>query len=398
MKEKKENFFNVWITGLTSFFTDISSEMVYPLLPLYLTLHLGAGTEIVGLVEGVAESLASLLKVFSGYISDKVGKRKPLAVMGYASSALGKFFLYISTSWWWVLLGRVVDRFGKGVRTAPRDAIIADSTDSSKRGQAFGLHRTLDTLGAVIGTILAYYFFFRYQKEPGVYNLVFLWALLPAFLGVVILLFVRETGKGKREGRILQISRWRDLSPRLKGFLLVVFLFTLGNSSNQFLILRAKDIGFTAAQAILLYLTFNVIYSLSSYPAGKISDKIGRRTLLVLGYLAYGLVYLGFAFFSTSYLIWSLFGLYGIYMGFTEGVEKALVADLSPVDLRATVIGLHATLVGLGLFPASFIAGLLWRFFGAQAPFLFGGFLGLLASLGMFIVLRLPDSTTPSSG
>jgi MFS family permease len=170
-----------------------------------------------------------------------------------------------------------------------------------------------------------------------------------------------------------------------------VLLFTLGNSSNQFLILRAKNIGFTAAQAILLYLTFNLVYGLSAYPAGKFSDKVGRRILLVSGYLAYGLVYFGFAAFKQPYFIWTLFALYGIYMGFTEGVEKALVTDLSPSELRATVIGLHATLVGLGLFPASLIAGLLWRFLGAQAPFFFGGALGIAASLGMLLVLKLPD-------
>lgn len=365
--------------------------MIYPLLPLYLTLRLGVGPEIVGVIEGIAESLASLLKVFSGFISDKLGKRKPLAILGYASSTVGKFFLYISTSWWWVLLGRVVDRFGKGVRTAPRDAIIADSTKPSNRGQAFGLHRALDTLGAVFGIVIAYFLFINFQKKTEIYNLIFLFSLIPAFLGVLVLSLVKETGRGKKERKAFDLSCFKDLPLRLKGFLVVIFLFTLGNSSNQFLILRAKNIGFTVAQSILLYLVFNIVYSLSSYPAGKISDRVGRRALIVLGYLSYGLVYLGFAFPTHFYLIWALFAFYGIYMGFTEGVEKALVADLSPLDLRATVIGLHATLVGLGLFPASFLAGVLWQFFGARAPFIFGGAMGVLASLGMLYVLRLPE-------
>jgi MFS family permease len=391
MNSKRKSFFNVWITGATSFLTDVSTEMVYPLLPLYLTLRLGVGPEVVGFIEGIAESLSSLLKVFSGYLSDRVGKRKPLAISGYALSTLGKFFLYISTSWWWVLLGRVVDRFGKGVRTAPRDAIIGDSVPSLKRGQAFGLHRALDTFGAVSGVALAYYFFLHLKEKASAFNSIFLLSLIPAFLGVIILTFARETGQGKRQREHIKLSTWKDLPPRLKGFLIVVLLFTLGNSSNQFLILRAKNIGFTAAQAILLYLTFNLVYGLSAYPAGKFSDKVGRRILLVSGYLAYGLVYFGFAAFKQPYFIWTLFALYGIYMGFTEGVEKALVTDLSPSELRATVIGLHATLVGLGLFPASLIAGLLWRFLGAQAPFFFGGALGIAASLGMLLVLKLPD-------
>lgn len=391
MNKEKKNFFNVLITGTTSFLTDISTEMVYPLLPLYLTLRLGAGPEVIGLIEGIAESLASLLKVFSGYLSDIAGKRKPLAIFGYASSTVGKLFLYLSTSWWWVLLGRVVDRFGKGVRTAPRDAIIGDSIPTSKRGQAFGLHRTLDTLGAVIGVALAYYFFIHFQEKATVFNSIFLLSLIPAFLGVIILSFAKETGQGKRQREHLKLPSWKNLPPRLKGFLIVVLLFTLGNSSNQFLILRAKDVGFSVTQAILLYLTFNLVYILSAYPAGKLSDKVGRRRLLVLGYLAYGLVYLGLAVYKQAYFIWALFGLYGIYMGFTEGVEKALVTDLSPFELRATVIGLHASLVGLGLFPASLIAGFLWRFFGAPAPFFFGGALGVAASLGMLLVLRLPD-------
>lgn len=390
MKRKNKNFFNIWVTGITSFLTDVSTEMVYPLLPLYLTLRLGAGPEIVGVIEGIAESLASFLKVFSGFISDKLGKRKPLAIFGYAFSTVGKFFLYISTSWWWVLLGRGIERFGKGVRTAPRDAIIADSCDYSNRGQAFGLHRTLDTLGAVVGITIAYFLFINLQGRSSIYNSIFLFSLLPAILGVLLLFLVKETGKGKREGKVQPLSSFKNLPLRLKGFLMVVFLFTLGNSSNQFLILRANNIGFTASESILLYLLFNIVYGLSSYPAGKISDKVGRRALIVLGYLSYGLVYFGFAFFAHSYLILSLFALYGIYMGFTEGIEKALVADLSPVDLRATVIGLHATLVGLGLFPASFLAGVLWRFWGAEAPFIFGGAMGVLASLGMLYVLRLP--------
>ncbi|MFQ6058589.1 MAG: MFS transporter [Anaerolineae bacterium] len=378
--------FNVIILGLTSFLTDTSTEMVYPLLPLYLTTRLGASPAIVGLIEGIAESLASLLKVFSGYISDRVGRRKPLAILGYASSTVGKFLLYLSTSWGWVLGGRVVDRFGKGVRTAPRDALIADSTAQARRGGAYGLHRALDTAGAVVGVALAYYFLTAYRGD---YTAVFLYSLIPAGLGVAILLLARE-----RAGRIPVTSqaqspslRWSALPRRLQAFLIVVLLFALGNSSNQFLLLRAQNLGFTAQTVLLLYLAYNLVYALISYPAGRLSDRIGRKTLLVLGYLFYGLVYLGFALVQAPAYVWSLFAAYGLYIAFTEGVEKALMADIAPLELRATLIGLHATFVGIGLLPASLLAGLLWNLFGAAAPFYFGGGLGLLAALGLWLVI-----------
>jgi len=378
--------FNVIILGLTSFLTDVSSEMVYPLLPLYLTTRLGASPSIVGLIEGIAESLASLLKVFSGYVSDRVRRRKALAILGYSSSAVGKFLLYLSTSWGWVLGGRVVDRFGKGVRTAPRDALIADSTPPERRGRAYGLHRALDTAGAAVGVILAYRFLTAYRGD---YTAVFLYSLIPAALGVAILFLARERrvmiGVVASE-RPLSFS-WDALPTRLKAFLIVVLLFALGNSSNQFLLLRAKDVGFAPHTVLLLYLAYNIVYALFSYPAGRLSDRIGRKTLLVLGYLFYGLVYLGFALVQNRAHLWSLFAAYGLYIAFTEGVEKALVADIAPMELRATLIGLHATFVGIGLLPASFLAGILWDTLGAAAPFYFGGGLGLLAALGLWLVI-----------
>jgi len=377
--------FNVIITGITSFLTDISSEMIYPLLPLYLTIQLGASPAIVGLIEGIAESLASLLKVFSGYISDRVQKRKGLAMLGYASSTVGKFLLFLSTSWVWVLGGRVVDRFGKGVRTAPRDALIADSTAKERRGRAFGLHRALDTAGAVVGVGLAYYFL---TTRQGDYKAVFLYSLIPAALGVAVLSLARETKAVKATASERPLSfNWSALPTRLKAFLAVVLLFTLGNSSNQFLLLRAKNLGFTPESVLLLYMAYNIIYALFSYPAGRLSDRIGRKSLLVAGYIFYGLVYFGFALVREASYLWLLFAAYGLYIALTEGVQKALMADLAPVELRATLIGLHATFVGIGLFPASFLAGILWDAFGAPAPFYFGGAMGLLAALGLWLFI-----------
>jgi len=375
---------NIILLGLVSLLTDISSEMIYPLVPLYLVGKLGVTPAIVGLIEGIAESLASLLKVFSGAVSDKFQKRKPLAIFGYGLSELFKIPIILAVSWTWVLWGRIGDRFGKGVRTAPRDALIAESVVPGKMGWAFGLHRMLDTLGAVIGVALAFYFFTRYE---GNYKAVFIWSLIPASLGVGLLFLLREV-KGKNKNLKKQFSvNWHSLHPRLKKFLIVVFLFALGNSSNQFLLLRASDLGYSTQDIILLYLVFNVIYTLAAFPAGALSDRIGRRALLVAGYLFYGLVYLGFAIVSKGQHLWLLFGFYGVYNAVTEGVEKALVAEISPEDQKATLLGLHATLVGIGLLPASIIGGVLWKYFGASATFYFGGVMGLLAAAGLAVVL-----------
>ncbi len=377
--------FNIIILGVTSFLTDISSEMIYPILPIFLVTTLGASPAILGLIEGAAESLASLLKVFSGYFSDKIRQRKPFAMFGYASSALGKLFLYISASWAYVLIGRVIDRFGKGVRTAPRDAIIADSSKDGKRGAAFGLHRAMDTLGAIAGVSIAYFLVTNFK---GPLRNIFLFSLIPAFFGVLFLFLVKEK-KNEPKGASKKLEfKWSALDKRLRLFLIFTFIFTLGNSSNQFLLLRAKNMGGSVPQVILFYLVYNITYFLFSYPASYLSDKIGRKKLLVLGYLFYGLVYLGFARNQSLNMFWLLFGFYGLYSGFTEGVEKALVTDISPQNLRATAIGLHAGLVGIGLLPASLLAGLLWKFIGAAAPFYFGGFMGITASVGFWFILR----------
>jgi len=379
--------FNIIILGLTSLLTDIGSEMVYPLIPLFLVQQLGATPAVVGLIEGVAESLASLLKVYSGRISDKMQRRKPLAMAGYASSAVAKVFIIAAVSWGWVLAGRLGDRFGKGVRTAPRDALIADSSDPAQKGKAFGLHRTLDTAGAVIGVALAYYLFTSYHGD---YRQVFIWSLVPAMLGVLVLGLAREAKVLTPWTGAKDLSlNWQALNPRLKGFLVVVFLFALGNSSNQFLLLRAADLGMSAAQVILLYLVFNVSYALIAYPAGVLSDKIGRRQLLIAGYLIYSAVYFSFARVDDAGQLWLLFVIYGLYNGVTEGVEKALVADVAPQQHRATMLGLHATLMGIGLLPASLLAGLIWSYFGAAYTFYFGGMMGLLAALGLAVVLKM---------
>jgi MFS family permease len=377
--------FNIILLGITSLLTDISSEMVYPLLPVFLVTTLGASPAILGLIEGIAESLSSLLKVFSGYFSDKLKSRKPFTISGYALSTVGKFFLYIASSWGFILCGRIIDRMGKGIRTAPRDAIIADSAKIEARGAAFGLHRAMDTIGASLGVLLAYILVSRFGRDL---RPIFLFSLIPAFLGVFFLFFIREK-KNQPEPRKEKLQlNWRSLDKRLKLFLLFTLIFTLGNSSNQFLLLRAKTQGVSTPGVILLYLVYNIVYCLVAYPASRLSDKIGRKKILVLGYFFYGLVYLGFALNQSFSAFWVLFGFYGLYIGFTEGVEKALITDISAVNLRATTIGLHASLVGIGLLPASLLAGILWKFFGAAAPFYFGGFMGVVSSLGLWFILK----------
>ena len=383
----------VLILGFVSLLTDISSEMVYPLLALYLTTTLGASPAIVGIIEGIAESLASLLKAYSGYVSDKVQRRKPLAILGYSSATIGRLFLFFSTSWSWVLWGRVIDRFGKGVRTAPRDALIAEASDAGRLGHSFGLHRALDTLGAVIGIAIAYFLF---TSTHGNYTRIFLYSMIPGIIGVLLLFSVKEKKPRLKSAKVHPLAGWRNLSPRLKAFFLVAFLFTLGNSSNQFLLLRANYLGFKAADVILVYLLYNIVYALSAYPAGRLSDHIGRRTLLVCGYLFYGIVYLGFSMASASWHVWGLFGVYGLYSGLTEGVEKALVAELCPVEGKATMLGIHATIVGIGLLPASVIGGLLWKMISPEATFYFGGAAGLLSAFGMYLVVpKLTQAACP---
>ncbi len=377
--------FNIMILGITSLLTDISSEMIYPILPVFLVSTLGASPAILGLIEGIAESVASLLKVFSGYWSDKMKKRKPFTIFGYANSAAGKLFLFFANSWTFVLFGRIIERFGKGVRTAPRDALIAEATGSGKTGAAFGLHRSLDALGAVGGVILSYFFVVYYK---GNIRNIFLISLVPAFLGVMFLFLVKEKRAVVEKSAPRIKFEWKTLDKKLKPFLIFTFVFTLGNSSNQFLLLRAKNAGNPLTAVILLYLVYNISRVIFTYPASRLSDKIGRKKILVLGYFIYGLVYLGFALNTSLSMFWLLFGVYGLYMGFTEGVEKALITDISPHHLKATTMGLHATLVGIGLLPASLLAGLLWKFIGPAAPFYFGAVMGITSSAGLWFILK----------
>jgi MFS family permease len=379
------------LLGLTSLLTDISSEMVYPLLPFFLTATLGAGPAALGLIEGIAESSSSILKLVSGMLSDRIRRKRIFAILGYGASAAGKAVLYVAGSWTVVFGGRLLDRIGKGIRTAPRDALIAENAAQGGAGKAFGLHRAMDTAGAAIGVILAWWFL---TTRPGDYTTVIFWSIVPAVLGVVLLFFVTERAGAAMQKQV-RLARWHALSPSLRRFLIVALIFSLGNSSNTFLLLRAAGFGFTPATIVLLYLVYNLSYALLSYPAGHLSDAIGRRTIVTVGYLLYAGVYAGFAWLgpgSGSWVPWVLFSVYGVYSAATDGVEKALIAELAPSDLRASAIGLHAMIVGAGLFPASLLAGVIWSATGPELALGVGAVTGAAAAaLLMFWALR-PDA------
>lgn len=376
---------NIVLLGLVSMFVDMSSEMVYPLIPIYLTSVLGATPAILGVIEGIAESLASLLKVFSGYIADKYRNKKQLTIWGYSAAIAYKAILLLAASWSGVLVARVVDRIGKGIRTAPRDALIAESCQNTNLGGSFGLHKMLDMLGSALGILIAYFLvvssFFSFKA-------VFIVSIIPAVLGVLILLMVREKRDGS-SGHTQIVFNFRELDWRFKAFLIIAFTFTLGNSSNAFLLLKAQSAGYNAQTVILLYFAYNLVASILAWPSGRLSDKIGRRALLVSGYTLFGLVYIGFALFTSQAAMLALFVVYGAYTAFTSGAERALITELAPPNLKGTLLGMHATLVGIALLPASVFAGILWNAFGAAAPFWFGGCLGLLAALAISIVLRI---------
>jgi len=380
--KKKKVVSNIVLLGLVSMFVDMSTEMVYPLVPLFLTATLGASPAIVGVIEGIAESIASLLKVFSGYIGDVYHNKKRLAFAGYSASVFYKIFLILSTSWFGVLVARVIDRTGKGIRTAPRDALVAQSSDGKKLGWSFGLHKMLDMAGSSLGVVFAYIFVatnFGFHKA-------FLFSIIPAVIGILIILAVREDKSCETPCEKLKL-KGLNLDGKVKTYLAVIFVFCLGNSSNTFLLLKAQEQGFSASQVILLYLIFNVAASTLAIPSGKLSDKFGRSRILVPGYLIYGLVYLGFAFLSSKPAIVLLFIAYGAYNAFISGAERAFIAENSPTGLKGTILGLYGMLQGIGLLLSSIIAGLMWDNINSSAPFLFGGILGIASAVIIEIIL-----------
>jgi len=384
---------NVTIAGLVSFFMDVSSEMIYPLVPLFLANVLGVSKSAIGLIEGIAESTASLLKVFSGWFSDRIGNRKWLMAIGYGISTLSRPLVALAAGWHHVMGSRFIDRFGKGIRTAPRDALIAESADRAYLGRAFGFHRAMDTLGAVVGPAIAFFLLGLFSNN---YRIVFWLSMIPGTIAVLlIILFITEkktvaAAHADRPRLTMKHFDWR-----FKFFVAIAGLFALGNSSDVFLILRAQQIGISTIMIPVVYLLFNLVYSLSSIPAGMAADRFGKKRVILLGFMLFAILYYGFAVASTTRAIWILFGFYGLFMGLTEGIQKAFLSTIIPQDFKATAFGVYNTVIGVAMFPASLIGGWLWDNLGASATFYFGAITAAISAIlfiAFIFVIRENDS------
>ena len=384
MKNKFGVSKNVFVLGLVSFFNDVASEMIYPIVPIFLTSVLGAPVAVVGLIEGIAESTASILKAVSGWLSDKFRKRKPFVIVGYSFSAISKIILSLAYSWPFVLFARFIDRFGKGTRTSARDALIAENSDNSARGRSFGFHRALDTLGAVVGPLIALLAIHFLDNN---FRLIFFLAFIPACIAILLLIIFVKEKRGEEKFPPAFNFSWRNLDSSFKIFLLISFIFALGNSSDAFLILRAQNLGLTTALVMLTYILFNFTYAIFSMPAGIISDKIGPKKVLLTGFLLFSAIYLFFGLTNVSFLLWFLFPLYGIYMALTEGIGKAYISNLVPQEKVGTAFGIYQTTIGLCTFFSSLIAGLLWTYIGVSAPFIFGSVMAIISAL-LFVILE----------
>jgi MFS family permease len=375
----------VWALGWVSFFTDVSTEIIYPLLPVFLTVTLGASMAFVGLIEGVAESTASLLKIASGWWSDRVRKRKPLMIAGYGLSALTRPLIALATTGGHVFAARFIDRIGKGIRTAPRDALLAASVPADQRGAAFGVQRMMDNAGAVVGPLIAWSLL---HWVTGDFRVLFWIAVIPMFGAMLALIF------GTKEQA--QISSTLapaapvafKVTPEFKSYLGAVLLFTLGNSSDAFLLLRAQAVGVPVSSLPLLWMALHLVKSASSYPAGVLSDRIGRRGLIVGGWCVYALVYLGFGFANEAWHIWALFLIYGLFFGMTESSERALVADFYPDAQRGRAFGSFNFITGIGALPASLLMGWLWTTFGPAVAFGTGAGLALGAAAWFLFMVK----------
>ena len=369
---------NILLLGFVSLLNDISSEIIQPILPLFIA-SLGGGSLAVGLIGGISDGLPSLLKVLAGYWSDRLGKRKTLVVAGYALSAVCKLFLPAATTWQQVFLLKTLERSGKGVRSAPRDAMISESAQEGRRGRGFGLHRAMDSTGAVIGSILAYLLW-----QGGMsYSSIFMVAGVLSVLALLPFYRVKESFRAPSCTVRLRLS---DLSPELRHFLVIAGLFALGNFSYMFFILRAQGL-FSGAEAVaaplLLYALFNLVYALLALPVGIWSDWVGRRRVLALGYALFALTALGFAFVTSLTGLIALFALYGLVYALVDGSERAYVSDLSPAILRGSSLGLYYGAIGLAAIISSLVAGALWAWWGAEATFIFGAGAAALAAVGL---------------
>ncbi len=374
---------NIVYLGWVSFFTDFSTEMIYPLIPAFLTAVLGVGAEVLGIIEGIAEATASILKAFSGALSDRYSKRKPLVIAGYSLSAIAKPFTGIASVWQHVLVARFADRMGKGIRTSPRDALISESVPDDQRGQAFGFHRTMDTLGAVAGPLTAFLLLSLLVPHWGTkltYRFIFLFSIVPGALAVFVLIKVREKPRVVKSVRQNIFKNYSMLPLSFWLFLVVMVIFSLGNSSDTFILLMVKERGISVRSIMLLYMLFNIVYASISTPVGILSDRIGRRATLLVAFLLYSITYFSITRISSSFHVILIFILYGIFYGFFEGSSRAFVTDLlGDSELKGTAYGVYHMAIGLTLLPANFIAGILWKTISPAATFYFGGSFAILS-------------------
>ena len=379
---------NVKNLGWVSFFNDVSSEMIYPLLPLFLTQVLGAGVLFVGLIEGIAESISSFLKLFSGWLSDRFQKRKGIILFGYSLASITRPIMGLVTSGLHVLFLRFFDRVGKGVRTSPRDALLSQSCSEAERGKAFGFQRTMDHAGAMAGPLIASFLMAVLTKNLRV---IFYLSAIPAFFCLLILFRgVADATRNRISAPPALKLHWSTWDKKFRYFLFIITLFTLGNSSDAFLLLRAKDLGLDIVSIPILWFVLHLSKTIFSLPGGSLSDRIGRRTVMILSWTVYGLVYLGFAFASKTYHIWLLFFVYGLFFGLSEGTERAWVADLVEESKRGMAYGVYNFFIGIATLPASLLMGLLWKTMGVQWAFAFGAIMALIAALLALILMREP--------
>jgi MFS family permease len=383
------------VLSLTSFFTDASNTMVFPLMALFLDNVLGVKTSLIGLVEGVVECTASLLKMLSGWLSDRLGERKRFIAGGYWFSTLAKAFLAAASSWWFVLLVRFADRVGKGLRAAPAQALVADVSREEQVGCAFGFYKMMDVAGGMMGLLAAGGIVSlaqggRLLLARRTYQALVLAAMVPAVFGALLVtLGIKERMRLRSASTPLPSLGWRGLSMRFRIFLVIILVFALGNSSDAFLTLQAQRVGASMLQVVLLLVAFRAVYSVVAWPAGALSDRWGRKQVLLGGWVLYALVYVGFALARSTWHLWSLYVLYGLYHGATKGVERAFVADLVPASAqRGAAYGTYNAILGLAALPASVIAGILWQTFTPAAPFLFGATLAVLAVVLLLVWMK----------
>jgi len=388
MNQKSENRFlqgvsiNVLLLGIVSFLTDISSEMIHPLLPMFIVALGGTGL-VVGIIGGLGDSITSILTVLSGYWSDRSGKRRPFIFSGYGISSISKILLAFSTQWWHILILKPLERTGKGLRTAPRDAIIANS-EKKVRGKAFGIHRAMDASGAIIGSIMAFIFLWFLTMR---FETIFLIAGFIGLLALIPLFYVRE--KRRKPKKLTLKIGLGALPQEFRVFLLIVTVFALGNFTYMFFILKAQksfpDPRMAIALPVLLYVWFNVVYTIFSIPSGILSDRIGRKNVLIMGYGIFGVTCLGFAFFGSFPVLIILFGLYGLFFALVDGTQRAFASDLITEDLRGTALGTFHMAIAFATLPASVISGYLWQYFSPEATFIYGSVMGFLAAI-LFLI------------